>query len=107
MRLGGGEGGLGVALAESAFRNRLGFAVTLPGDDPTVALFSESAARAVVSLSGAYLAEFEALCAQHGVPVARIGEVTGGGELEFVGAFTVDLDEARRAWEAPLPAALG
>jgi len=101
------EGGLGVALAESAFRNGLGFAVTLPGDDPTVALFSESAARAVVSLSGAYLAEFEALCAQHGVPVARIGEVTGGGELEFVGAFTVDLDEARRAWEAPLPAALG
>jgi len=101
------EGGLGVALAESAFRNRLGFAVTLPGDDPTVALFSESAARAVVSLSGAYLAELEALCAQHGVPVARIGEVTGGGELEFVGAFTVDLDEARRAWEAPLPAALG
>ncbi|WGT47777.1 phosphoribosylformylglycinamidine synthase subunit PurL [Tessaracoccus lacteus] len=101
------EGGLGVALAESAFRNGLGFAVTLPGDDPTVALFSESAARAVVSLSGAYLAELEALCAQHGVPVARIGEVTGGGELEFVGAFTVDLDEARRAWEAPLPAALG
>ncbi|QXT62312.1 phosphoribosylformylglycinamidine synthase subunit PurL [Tessaracoccus palaemonis] len=101
------EGGLGVALAESAFRGGLGFAVTLPGDDPTVALFSESAARAVVSLSGASLAEFEALCTEHGVPVARIGEVTGGGELEFVGAFTVDLDEARRAWEAPLPEALG
>ena len=101
------EGGLGVALAESAFRNGLGFAVTLPGDDPTVALFSESAARAVVSLPGAALAEFEALCAAHGVPASRIGEVTGDGELEFVGAFTVGLDEARDAWQAALPAALG
>ena len=101
------EGGLGVALAESAFRNGLGFAVTLPGDDPTVALFSESAARAIMSLPGAALAEFEALCAAHGVPASRIGEVTGDGELEFVGAFTVGLDEARDAWQAALPAALG
>ena len=60
-----------------------------------------------MSLSGAYLAEFEALCAQHGVPASRIGEVTGDGELEFVGAFTVGLDEARDAWQAALPAALG
>lgn len=53
------EGGLGVALAESAFRNGLGFAVTLPGDDPTVALFLgvRRPRRRVAAWGG--LAEFE------------------------------------------------
>ena len=100
------EGGLGVALAESAFRNGLGFAVTLPGDDPTVALFSESAARAVVSLPGSNVEEFEALCAERGVAVSRLGEVTGEPELEFVGQFTVGLGEAESVWMAPIPAAM-
>ncbi len=100
------EGGLAVALAESAFRGDVGFAVTLPGDDPTVALFSESAARAIVSLSGADVARFEALCAEHGVPVTRLGEVTDD-QLEFVGRFSIALDEARDAWTSPIPAALG
>ncbi|HSO70074.1 MAG TPA: phosphoribosylformylglycinamidine synthase subunit PurL [Arachnia sp.] len=100
------EGGLGVALAESAFRNGLGFAVTLPEGDPTVALFSESAARAVVSLPGSSVAEFEALCAERGVVVSRLGEVTGEPEMEFVGEFTVDLGEAESVWMAPIPAAM-
>ena len=99
------EGGLAVALAEAAFLGNMGFAVTLPGEDPTVALFSESAARAIVSLSGTDLARFEELCAQHGVPTARIGEVTGDESLEFVGQFSISIDEARAAWEAPIPAA--
>lgn len=100
------EGGLAVALAESAFRGDVGFAVTLPGDDPTVALFSESAARAIVSLSGADVARFEARCAEHGVPVTRLGEVTDD-QIEFVGRFSIGLDEARDAWSSPIPAALG
>lgn len=101
------EGGLAVALAESAFRNDLGFAVTLPEEDPTVALFSESAARALVSLAGSEVTRFEQLCAEHGVPTTRLGEVTGIDELEFVGQFTLPLSEAKRLWQAPLPAALG
>ncbi|WP_296138025.1 phosphoribosylformylglycinamidine synthase subunit PurL [uncultured Tessaracoccus sp.] len=100
------EGGLAVALAESAFQGGLGFAVTLPGEDPTVALFSESAARAIVSLSGTQLRRFEELCAEHEVPVTRLGEVTDTGQLEFVGLLTVDLDEARDAWTRPLPDAM-
>ena len=100
------EGGLGVALAESAFRNRLGFAVTLPEGDPTVALFSESAARAVVSLPGSTVEEFEALCAERGVPTTRLGEVTGEPEMEFVGQFSVGLGEAESVWMAPIPAAM-
>ncbi|MDO5736601.1 MAG: AIR synthase related protein, partial [Propionibacteriaceae bacterium] len=101
------EGGLGVALVESAMRNDCGFAVTLPGDDATVALFSESAARAVVSLSGEHLSRFEALCVEHGVEVTRLGEVTGEDVAEFVGAFTVPMNELKDAWLRPLPSTLG
>ncbi|AQP43735.1 phosphoribosylformylglycinamidine synthase subunit PurL [Tessaracoccus flavus] len=100
------EGGLAVALAESAFRNDAGFAVTLPDGDPTVQLFAESAARAVVSLSGAQVGEFEALCAEHGVTSTRLGEVTGDPEMEFVGLFTVPLGDAKQAWRDTLPNAL-
>ena len=100
------EGGLAVALAESSFRNGLGFAVTLPGADPTVELFAESAARAIVSLPGSSVAEFEALCAEHGVPAARIGEVTGEPMLEFVNLISVSMDEALAVWQAPIPAAM-
>ena len=100
------EGGLAVALAESAFRGGFGFAVTLPDGDPTAQLFAESGARAVVSLSGAHVAEFEALCAEHGLASTRLGEVTGEQEFEFVGQFTLAADEAKRAWLSPLPSAL-
>ena len=100
------EGGLAVALAESALQGGLGFAVTLPEGDPTVMLFSESGARAVVSLSGEQLGRFEELCAEHSVPTARIGEVTGDGMAEFVGLFSIGLDEVREAWRSPIRAAL-
>ncbi len=100
------EGGLGVAIVESALRNSCGFAVTLPQTDTTVALFSESAARAVVSLSGPHLKRLEALCAEHGVELARLGEVTGDDIAEFVGVFALDLAEIRDAWERPLPEAM-
>ncbi|MDO5678341.1 MAG: phosphoribosylformylglycinamidine synthase subunit PurL [Propionibacteriaceae bacterium] len=101
------EGGLAVALAESAFRGGKSFAVTLPEGCPTVGMFAESAARAVVSLAGAALEEFEALCGEHGVPVQRLGEVTGGPDLEFVGLLSVPAAEAQAAWRAPIPAAMG
>ena len=51
-------------------------------------------------------AAFEALCAEHGVPQQRIGEVTGDSEIEVVGRFALDLDEVRRRWQAPLRAAM-
>ena len=64
------------------------------------------AARAVVSLPGSNVEEFEALCAERGVAVSRLGEVTGEPELEFVGQFTVGLGEAESGWKAPIPAAM-
>ena len=65
-----------------------------------------SAARAVVSLPEASVDEFLALCAKRGVPVTRLGEVTAEPVLDF-GVLSLGLDEARDAWLAPIPAALG
>ena len=96
------EGGLAQALVESALRNGLGVALTLPDGDPTVLLFSESPARALVSIAGPQYPEFTALCADAGVPVERLGEVVAEPVLEVHGQFALDLAEVRARWEAPL-----
>ncbi len=101
------DGGLAQALAESSLRHGVGVSLTLPDGDPTVALFSESPARALVSLSGEHFEAFAALCAQHGVPVTRLGEVVDSGVIEVVGQFALPLSTVRVAWEAPIPAAMG
>ncbi|MGJ6979987.1 phosphoribosylformylglycinamidine synthase subunit PurL [Aestuariimicrobium soli] len=103
------DGGLSQALVESVLGSAdetLGVAVTLPAGDPTVQLFSESAARALVSLPGSSLGRLEELCAEHGVVWERIGEVTGEGSLEVIGQFSVATAEVRAAWQAPIPAAM-
>ena len=81
------DGGLAVALVEASVRRGLGVSLQLPGGDPTVALFSESPARALVSLSGEHYAAFAELCTEHGIPLARLGEVVDSGEIEVVGRF--------------------
>ncbi|GIU99290.1 MAG: phosphoribosylformylglycinamidine synthase subunit PurL [Actinomycetota bacterium] len=97
------DGGLAVALAESAITGGTGFAVAVPGDLPWyVALFSESASRAVVSTDPARAAELEDLSAAHGVPCARLGE-TGGPRLVFDAVFEVPLAEASAIYEEALP----
>ncbi len=96
------DGGLAQALVEASLRHGLGVSLTLPDGDPTVALFSETPARAVVSLAGAQYAAFEALCAEHGVPLERIGEVVDTGEIEVLGQFSLSLDDVRACWEAPI-----
>ncbi len=100
------DGGLAQALVEGALRRDMGVAVTLPEGDATVQLFSESAARALVSLPASSLARMKQLCAEHGVALTRLGEVLGTGTLEVRGQFEVGLDELRQAWEAPIPAAM-
>jgi phosphoribosylformylglycinamidine synthase II len=99
------EGGLAQALVESCLWRGIGASVTLPpGVDPFVALFSESAGRALVSVASGSVDRYAELCAEYGVPCVRLGEVTGpGGELAVDGQFSVGLDELREAWEAPLP----
>ena len=98
------DGGLAQALAEASFRNGIGVSVTLDGD-PFVALWSESVARAIVTLPTDKLEAFSTAASSHGVPVTRIG-TTGGSALVVEGAFELEVAEARSAWSATLPAAL-
>jgi phosphoribosylformylglycinamidine synthase II len=105
------DGGLAQVLVESCLRHDVGARVTLPGDlDPFVALFSESAGRAVVAVPPDALARFTDLCEASGVPCAPIGVTQDAGDdavLDVEGQFAVPLADLRAAWAATLPAALG
>ncbi len=100
------DGGLAQALVECCLRTGNGVSLTLPEGDPTVQLFSESPARALVSLPAASYPAFADLCAHQGVPLTRLGEVTSGGELEVLGQFSLPLDVVRARWEAPIRGAM-
>ena len=91
------EGGLAVALAESAIAGRTGFEVEPPEGEPHRVLFSESASRVVVSCRPEHLDDLLAAASAAGVPAHSLGR-TGGDALGF-GTFSLTLDEARRAFE--------
>jgi phosphoribosylformylglycinamidine synthase len=105
------QGGLAQALVECCLRRGVGVRVDLPAAiDPFVALFSESTARAVVSVPAEGQDRFAALCTTQAVPAERLGETRGdGGEasLDVSGHFRVPLAELQAAWSTPLPEALG
>jgi phosphoribosylformylglycinamidine synthase len=69
-------------------------------------LFSESAARAIAVVRPGGHADFAAMCAQHDVAAAVIGQ-TGGQALEVTGQFSVPLDELSAAYRRVLPALFG
>ncbi|GAA3730733.1 phosphoribosylformylglycinamidine synthase subunit PurL [Salinactinospora qingdaonensis] len=101
------DGGLAVALAESALRGGVGCAVQVAGDAVT-ALFSESAARALVVVHPGSEAALTELCDRHGVPATAIGTV-GGTAVRIThpaGSVDLPLPELRATYEAALPAAL-
>jgi phosphoribosylformylglycinamidine synthase subunit PurL len=106
------DGGLAVALAESCLRGGRGCEISLTGSgsgsaDAFITLFSESAARALVSLAPGREDEFAALCAEHGVPATVLGTV-GGSSLAVTAdsdaGFTAPLKDLRQAWTGVLPA---
>jgi phosphoribosylformylglycinamidine synthase len=105
------EGGLAVALVEMALRGGRGARVVLPDDvEPFVALFSESAGRAVVVVPRSEELRFSDMCVARHVPVARIGVVDGAGdlaELAVQGQFSVPLAQLRTASESTLPELFG
>ena len=87
------DGGLAVAVAESAIAGGVGASVDIEfAGRLDAALFGEAGARAIVSAaSGVDLSE-------HGV---RVGAV--GGDRIQVGPINVSLEDASEAWEAALP----
>ncbi|WP_425411227.1 phosphoribosylformylglycinamidine synthase subunit PurL [Nocardioides insulae] len=99
------DGGLAQALAESTITSGIGAQVALDGD-PFLALFSESAARALVTVELEDGARLVDLAGRHGVPITEIG-VTGGDTLRVEGQFELPVAELGAAWTATLPAALG
>jgi len=102
-----GDGGLAVALAEQAILGGHGFAVTFAGDlPPHVALFSESASRAVVAVAPERLDALEELAAGHGVPFTTIGE-TGGPRIVLDGLLETTVEELRDVYEGALPRLMG
>jgi phosphoribosylformylglycinamidine synthase len=96
------DGGLAIALAESCLRGGRGCEVEASGDG-FVSLFSESASRALVSVSPERAGAITALAESHGVPCTAIGTVTGAS-LIVTGQFEVPLAELRQAWQGTLPA---
>ena len=97
------EGGLAVALAESAIAGGTGFAASIAGDEPPhIGLFAESASRAVVSVDPSRANELEDAAAGLGVPLSQIGE-TGGPRIVFDGVFEITVEEARAIHENAIP----
>jgi phosphoribosylformylglycinamidine synthase len=99
------DGGLAQTLVESCLRHGIGATVSLLGD-PFVGLFSESAARAVVTVEAEKLDSFLTMAASLGVPSGEIGR-TGGPSFVVTDRFDIPLDELGAAWRGTLPAAFG
>ncbi len=102
------DGGLAQALVESCLRRNVGALVALPGDQTDfVSLFSESAARALVSVPHGQEKAFTVLCAEFGVSCTPLGVTSAAPVLEIRDLFSVPLDELRAAHTATLPALFG
>lgn len=106
------EGGLGAALCDAVLRKGVGATVSLDalttrdGIDPFIALFSESTARALVSVSTDDCEAFESLCGEHNQIVIRLG-TSGGTTLSVDGLFSLAVDELRDAHAGVISHALG
>jgi phosphoribosylformylglycinamidine synthase len=109
-----GTGGFVRALADGVLRFGVGARVWIDeimsrdGVDATAALFSETQARALVSVAREDDVKFRGLCEGRDVPVLRVGVTDKrSGELEVQGLFAVRIDEMRRTHRSPLTARFG
>lgn len=108
------EGGLAAALSEMALRFGVGARIGLDevaerdGVDLFTLLFSESQARAVVSVARSEEVRFKDMCSARGFAHSRIGVVdTEIGALDFQGHFVLPLAELKEAHEGTLPKRFG
>src|SRR5262249_5859713 len=98
------DGGLAQVLVESCLRRGLGATVVLPTPMPAfVALFSESTARALVSVPRGHDKAFTALCDEYGQPWTAIGVVEAtSGALDIRDQFSVSVADLREAHSGTL-----
>ena len=95
------EGGLAIALAESAFDK--GFGLNVAVSLPAAQLFSETQSRFVLSVAPDKQAAFEALV---GAAATAIGEVTANGQIRMQAqddTIEMPLTEAKLKWEEAIP----
>jgi phosphoribosylformylglycinamidine synthase len=108
-----GEGGLLMAATLGCLRYGVGARIAVDdvcahdGLTAAEALLSESQARVLCSVPRSEEQRWTDMLAVRGVPAVRIGVTDDSGVLEVRGQFTLPLDEARAAWEAPLPTHFG
>ena len=99
------DGGLAQALVEACLVGGRGAEITLPGFDPFVALFAESAGRVLVTVAddGESTERLQRRGAEAGDTTTVRGRA-GGTALRIAGLEPLPLDELRTAWESTLPA---
>ena len=87
------EGGLAVTLAESCFAGpQFGASIHVAVAPAESALFGESGARCIVSLSPEKVGALQTIAAQYGVTAAQIGQVTSEASLRIECRGRVALD---------------
>lgn len=100
------QGGLAVALAESAIAAGIGLKADIPGEGRADGLlFGEGQSRIVVSLPEGKLAAVCALAEEQSVPSTVIGRVQGDA-IEIGDKVSVPLASARHAWQNGVAEAL-
>ena len=101
------EGGLAMGFFESCVETGLGLSVYLPeGYDPVVQLFSETTARAIVSLPAHRYSEFESLCIATGLPITGLGEVIAEPVIRLLNLVELPMEELTHRWRETIPSML-
>ncbi|HEU5453528.1 MAG TPA: AIR synthase related protein, partial [Terriglobales bacterium] len=105
------DGGLAVAVAESAFPRDLGARVELRSDGlaPEYLLFGEDASRVVISCDSEKLKRIQEVAVKWGATAESIGQTTSSQVEFFVDGRRVvaaPVSELKAAWEEALPQAL-
>ena len=105
------DGGLGVALVESALPAEIGLNVTLPKQQPALefTLFAEDPSRVVISCDPARLERIQQVAAEFGVSADGLGE-TGSDRIEIrvddQAVISASIRELRETYEGALERAL-
>jgi phosphoribosylformylglycinamidine synthase len=93
------DGGLAVAITESAVIGGIGASITAaPGERWDAAMFGETQSRIIVSATSENLSEIEKLAQVSNVPMVALGTV-GGESLSFGDSITLPLADADDAWK--------